>query len=148
GIDDRPEHWDRFRTEYLRHLPELLVQRSGAVLPGIRAILDRLESRDDVLLGLLTGNTRKGAEIKLAHYGLEQYFGFGGFGDEHLDRIDVAREALALAQGRLAKPVDPDRVWVIGDTPGDVRCGRAIGARVVAVATGDSSHAELAATNP
>ncbi|MSR59185.1 MAG: HAD family hydrolase [Planctomycetaceae bacterium] len=148
GIADRSEHWERFREEYLRHLPDQMSRRSGAVLPGIVALLERLQSRDDVLLGLLTGNMRAGASLKLKHFELDRYFDFGGFGDEHLDRIDVAREALAAAQNRLQNPVDVDRVWVIGDTPGDVRCGRAIGAKVVAVATGDSTHEQLLATNP
>lgn len=148
GIADRAEHWERFRDEYLRHLPDQMSRREGAVLPGIAALLDRLHARDDVVLGLLTGNTRAGANLKLKHFELERYFDFGGFGDEHLDRIDVAREALAAAHGRLSGPVDINRVWVIGDTPGDVRCGRAIGAKVVAVATGDSSHDELQATKP
>jgi phosphoglycolate phosphatase-like HAD superfamily hydrolase len=148
GIDDRQEHWERFRAEYLRHLPELMARRSGAVLPGIVPLLDRLRARDDVLLGLLTGNTRQGASLKLGHYGLDHYFDLGGFGDEHIDRIDVARDALAAVQDRLNGNVDIDRTWVIGDTPGDVRCARAIGAKVIAVATGDCTHEELAATNP
>lgn len=148
GIDDIPEHWDRFRSEYLRHLPELMASRTGSVLPGILTLLDRLRAREDVQLGLLTGNTRQGASIKLKYFGLDHYFELGGFGDHHLDRIDVAREALAAAQQRLQRTVDPDRVWVIGDTPGDVRCGRAIGAKVIAVATGDCTHDELVVTNP
>jgi phosphoglycolate phosphatase len=148
GIDDCPEHWERFRNEYLRHLPEMMARRAGAVLPGIVSLLDRLEARDDVLVGLLTGNTRRGANLKLKHFGLDHYFDLGGFGDEHVDRADVAREALAAVTERLNGAVDVNRTWVIGDTPGDVRCGRAIGARVIAVATGDSSHDELAATNP
>ena len=60
-------------------------------------MLDALVARDDVAIGLLTGNTREGARIKLAHYGLDRYFDFGGFGDNHLERDDVAREALAQA---------------------------------------------------
>lgn len=148
GIEDDPAHWDRFRSEYLRHLPGLMAGRTGSVLPGILALLDRLRARDNVVLGLLTGNTRQGAGLKLRHYRLDQYFDFGGFGDDHLDRIDVAREALAAAQARIEGPVDLNRVWVIGDTPGDVRCGRAIGAKVLAVATGDSTREELAAASP
>lgn len=148
GIDDCPEHWHRFRDAYLRHLPEMMAQREGAVLPGIVPLLDRLRSRDDVLVGLLTGNTRRGASLKLRHFGLDQYFDLGGFGDDHVDRIDVAREALAVVTSRMNGAVDVNRMWVIGDTPGDVRCGRAIGAKVIAVATGDSTHEELAATNP
>jgi phosphoglycolate phosphatase-like HAD superfamily hydrolase len=148
GIDDLPEHWDRFREAYLRVLPEALAQRPGEVLPGIVPLLKTLAGRDDVAVGLLTGNTRAGARIKLAHYGLDQYFDFGGFGDNHLERDDVAREALAAVVDRLNGNVDLERVWVIGDTPTDVSCGRAIGARVVAVATGNHTRDELAAAGP
>jgi len=66
----------------------------------------------------------------------------GGFGDQHRDRDDVAREALRAVEQRYGK-VERQRVWVIGDTPLDVRCARSIGARAVAVATGWHSHAEL-----
>lgn len=148
GIDDHAEHWQRFRTEYLRHLPELLRQKPGSVLPGITSLLNRLRDRRDVLLGLLTGNTREGATIKLRHYALDRYFAFGGFGDEHHERDDVAREALLAVRERLNGGVDLSRVWVIGDTPADVRCARAIGAKALAVATGHHSRDELAAAQP
>ena len=148
GIDDLPEHWERFREAYLRVLPGSLAARAGTVLPGIVSLLDLLAARDDVAIGLLTGNTREGARIKLAHFGLDQYFDFGGFGDNHLERDDVARDALATAQARLSAPVGLDRVWVIGDTPTDVSCGRAIAARTIAVATGNHTWDELAAASP
>lgn len=148
GIDDIQEHWERFRSAYLRVLPGTLAARPGTVLPGIVPLLETLAARDDVAIGLLTGNTREGARIKLAHYGLDRYFTFGGFGDLHLERDDVAREALAAVSDRLNGLVDLQRVWVIGDTPTDVSCGRAIGARVIAVATGNHTRAELAAANP
>ncbi len=148
GIEDQPDHWERFRDAYLRVLPATLAARPGEVLPGIVPLLDRLTERDDVALGLLTGNTRAGAQIKLAHYGLDHYFDFGGFGDNHLERDDVAREALVAVKNRLNGYVDLGRVWVIGDTPTDVSCGRAIGARVIAVATGNHTREELTAAGP
>ena len=148
GIDDLPEHWERFREAYLRVLPESLAARAGMVLPGIVSLLELLRTREDVLIGLLTGNTREGARIKLAHFGLDHFFEFGGFGDDHLNRDDVAREALAMAQNRLNAPADLRRVWVIGDTPNDIRCGRAIHARTIAVATGNHTADELAAAAP
>ncbi len=148
GIDDRPEHWEKFREEYLRVLPGTLAERPGTVLPGIVSLLETLAARDDMAIGLLTGNTREGARIKLAHYGLDRFFDFGGFGDRHLERDDVAREALDVVKSRLQGAVDLSRVWVIGDTPTDVSCGRAIGARVIAVATGNHTWDELAAARP
>jgi phosphoglycolate phosphatase-like HAD superfamily hydrolase len=147
-IEESPHNWERFLGRYLRLLPECLHRHQGRVLPGIGSLLEHLRGRGDVVLGLLTGNVRDGARLKLGHYGLFDYFAFGGFGDQHLDRDHVAGEALAAARQHLNGRADPGRVWVIGDTPLDVRCARAIGARVAAVATGWHSTDELAASDP
>ncbi len=147
-IEESDLHWDRLQTAYLRNLPECLAGHAGQVLPGITNLLEQLHAREDVVLGLLTGNTRQGARAKLEHYGLYHYFRFGGFGDHHFCRNDVAREALAAAHAHLNGSVHPHRIWVIGDTPLDVQCARAIGARVAAIATGWHSRAELAAAGP
>src|SRR5207244_1852351 len=108
-------------------LPDSLNRHNGRVLPGIVALLQTLRSRQDAALGLLTGNVRAGARVKLGHYGLFEHFAFGGFGDLHFDRDDVAREALAETRTHVGAHVPPERIWVIGDTPLDVRCARAIG---------------------
>jgi phosphoglycolate phosphatase-like HAD superfamily hydrolase len=148
ALDETPENLRRLTAAYLRHLPNCLNSKSGQVLPGVAALLERLCGRGDVLVGLLTGNTRAGARVKLGHFGLYEFFALGGFGDDHFDRDDVAREALEAVRrhgngfGRI------DRVWVIGDTPLDVRCARAIGARAAAVATGWHPAGELAACEP
>jgi phosphoglycolate phosphatase-like HAD superfamily hydrolase len=99
-------------------------------------------------VGLLTGNVRAGAEKKLGFFELFDHFAFGGFGDRHFDRDDVAREALDVVRERCGPNVSCDRIWVIGDTPLDVQCARAIGARVIAVATGLHSVEELAPSKP
>jgi phosphoglycolate phosphatase-like HAD superfamily hydrolase len=148
ALDDTPENHHRLIAGYLRHLPESLASRGGRVLPGIAVLLEQLRRRDDVALGLLTGNVRAGAKVKLGHFGLYDYFAFGGFGDYHLDRDEVAREALAEIEGRFNGRHSPQRIWVIGDTPLDIRCARAIGARAVAVATGWHSKEELTAHGP
>jgi phosphoglycolate phosphatase-like HAD superfamily hydrolase len=150
GIDDLPEHRRRFHDEYLQHLPACMSARRGRVLPGVTHLLARLRDRSDIRLALLTGNTRAGAEIKLRHFGLRDFFDFGtgGFGDEHLDRDDVARAAIFELSDRGNFESKNCRVWVIGDTPADVRCARAIGATALAVATGDSPAEELAAASP
>ncbi len=157
GLPDSKDNVDRLRAAYLRHLPRHMhahAAQAGAaayharVLPGVADLLAALSRRDDVRIGLLTGNMREGARIKLGHFGLFDYFAFGGYGDEHLDRDDVARAALADAHRHLGRPIDPDRVWVIGDTPLDVRCARAVGARVLAVVTGWHSRDQLAACGP
>ncbi len=148
ALDDTPANHERLIGAYLRNLPECLTTRGGRVLPGIAALLDVLGRRDDVAVGLLTGNVRAGAKVKLGHFGLYDHFAFGGFGDLHLDRDEVAREALAEVERRFNGRHSPDRIWVIGDTPLDIRCARAIGARAVAVATGWHSEAELTAHEP
>lgn len=142
------EGFVRMQEGYLRHLPECLKQVQGKVLPGIQAILDELAKIPQCQVGLLTGNLRKGAQIKLGHFGIHHYFDFGGFGDHHWDRDDVAREALAEVQKRLGNGVNKEKLWVIGDTPLDIQCARAIGAKVVAVATGWHTTGELGGFAP
>jgi phosphoglycolate phosphatase len=147
-IDYTVENRDRLFAGYLQRLPDRLVRNQGRVLPGMLELLQSLRQRDDIAIGLLTGNLRAGAKVKLGHFGIYDHFAFGGFGDHHYDRDDVAREALQAAHAHTASTIPGDRVWVIGDTPLDVQCARAIGARVVAVATGVHSVEQLQATSP
>jgi phosphoglycolate phosphatase len=147
-IDDTPANRERLLGAYLGHLPSCLVRCRGCVLPGIADLLRQLSARDDMAVGLLTGNVRAGARVKLGHFGLHAYFAFGGYGDDHHDRDDVAREALAEIRQRFNGRIAPERIWVIGDTPLDVQCARCIGARAVAVATGWHSRDELAEHRP
>ena len=149
GLDESDSAHAQLQEAYLRVLPSEITNRTGVVYPGVRELLARLSARDDVRMGLLTGNYREAAWLKLRHYDLAEHFAFGGYGDEHADRDDVARQALAMAAEQHApQTIDPGQLWVIGDTPADVRCGRAIGARVIAVATGAYSIAELAKSEP
>jgi phosphoglycolate phosphatase-like HAD superfamily hydrolase len=147
-VQDHPEHLDRLIAGYLRRLPDSLRRHQGTVLPGIADLLEQLARRDDIAVGLLTGNIEAGARVKLGHFGLFDFFAFGGFGDEHWERDDVAREALAVVRERFGQRVAAANIWVIGDTPLDVRCARAIGARVAAVATGLHTLEELADCQP
>ena len=94
-------------------------------------------------LGLLTGNIRLGAEIKLRHFGLWEIFQFGGFADDHEDRNHIAAAALERGRRVLGKDLQPQEIVVIGDTPFDVRCGKFIGAKTLAVATGGAKLEEL-----
>lgn len=148
GIEETDANRERFLAEYLKHLPDTLASHPGKVLPGIAVLLEQLQRHGQVVLGLLTGNIQHGARIKLGHFGLFEHFAFGGFGDLHHERDDVAREAFTLVERHLAAPPVADRLWVIGDTPLDIRCARAIGAQVVAVATGVHGLDELAAGEP
>ncbi|OWK43115.1 HAD family hydrolase [Fimbriiglobus ruber] len=148
AIDPSPANQLRLTNGYLTRLPKYLNEHDGTICPGIGHLLEKLQDRDDVLLGLLTGNVRAGARHKLGHYGLWEFFTLGGFGDDHYERDDVARAALTAVEAHRAGPVDPADVWVIGDTPLDVRCARAIGAKAVAVATGWHTLDVLEATHP
>ena len=137
GVEPTAENWQRFYRGYLRRLEETLPTHRGYVLPGVVALLEALTARGDVALGLLTGNVREAARRKLTHYGLWHWFPFGGFGDDHVDRNDIAAAALAEARLHLdGRAIAKQQVVVIGDTLNDISCGRSIGAKCVAVPTG------------
>ncbi|MEW4488510.1 HAD hydrolase-like protein [Thalassoglobus sp. JC818] len=147
-IDPSEANWSTFQEAYFRHLPEALGKLDGVVLPGIVDLLDGLAANPNVTLGLLTGNFQTGADLKLRHYQLDHHFAFGGFGDNHFDRDDVARLAMEAACTHLSRTVPGESIWVIGDTPSDIKCGRAIGAKVVAVSTGIYSYEVLEEAGP
>lgn len=148
GIDPSDANQTKLQEAYLARLPGSLSRSEGNVLPGVLQALAELKPRTDVLNGLLTGNIRRGARVKLGHFGLWEHFACGGFGDEHFDRDDVARMAYREVCSHRGCDVDPTDIWVIGDTPLDVRCARAIGAKAVAVATGWHPVEELATCQP
>ncbi len=147
-IDDNAGNWRRFQKVYLQCLPGTLDSCEGRVLIGVRRLLDLLASSGDVALGLLTGNMQLGAKLKLGHYGLYDRFGFGAFGDEHRSRDDVARGAWEIITREIDASILAESVWVLGDTPFDVRCARAIGAKALAVTTGYHTREQLAASEP
>ena len=127
------------RDAYVERLAHEIAQPpAGAfgVLPGVWAVLETLARREDVCVGLLTGNFERSARVKLGHFGLWDPFALGAFGDEHLNRRDLVPIALAAAR-RSGIVLSADRVLVIGDTPLDVDCAHAHSARALAVATGD-----------
>lgn len=133
---------------YLNHLSERMCKHNGYLLPGIVPLLESLSQREDAVLALLTGNVVRGAEIKLTHYGVWNFFEFGAFADDHHDRNELGKFARARAQERHGEEFPPERIYVIGDTPRDIECGRAIGAKTVAIATGHYSMSELKAHAP
>lgn len=146
-LDPSPANQDRLVDGYLSRLPGRLAALGGEVCPGIRELLARLHGRADLGVGLLTGNVRRGAQLKLGHFGLwDDHFPLGGgFGDDHESRDDLARAAVrGLREWYDFRPED---VWVIGDTPLDIQCARAVGAKVVGVATGWHELSELAAAD-
>jgi phosphoglycolate phosphatase len=153
GVEPSEENWQRFQAGYCRRIEAAMAACEGRVLPGVVELLDRIAELNHIALGLLTGNVEHGARTKLAHYGLNDRFAFGGFGDRHNDRNDIAADARRAAEQHLAANANGARpelrgTMVIGDTVNDVSCARSIGAFAVAVATGFDSLEELAATEP
>ena len=141
---------DRLVRRYEALLPSRLPKRQGMVCPGVREALDHfMTARSDVHSMLLTGNTAAGASAKLVYYGLQRYFEGGAFSEDLGPRSGIAGRALAAVRARFPQGEIPiDRVFVIGDTPHDIECARAIGARTLAVATGVYGAAELATHHP
>ena len=137
-----------FLDIYLRLLAEELPRREGRVLPGVLELLERLASQPNTTLGLLTGNLERGAKLKLEHYDLWRFFAFGGFADDHHDRNQLGPFALTRALEGTGIKFAGAQVDVIGDTGHDIACGKAIGARTIAVATGSWSREQLAAYGP
>ncbi len=145
------EHMDTAISRYVVELHQELAtdDHLGKTYPGIAELLDALEERADVLLGLLTGNVREGAMAKLSAVGLAHHrFRVGAFGSDHASRPELPAIAKARAEELLGHPVQGSDVVVIGDTPADMSCGRGIGARAIGVATGRYSVEDLLACNP
>jgi len=146
GVEADDETLRRMVRRYEELLPMALPKKQGRVLPNVREILELVGSRADVRSYLLTGNTRGGARAKLTHYDLFKYFPDGAFAEDASDRSVIATRALDLA--KRAGPVGEEAVFVIGDTPHDIQCANAIGARTVAVATGGYALEELESHHP
>lgn len=146
GVEDNLHNWEQLKAHYVECLPASIAARDGFVIPGITELLSHLSQREDLLLGLLTGNSQPGAEIKLTHFGIWEHFEFGAYGEKHHDRDSVAVDA--VEQIRSQADIPAERIIVIGDTPHDIQCARHIGAKAVAVLTGWHTREELEATEP
>jgi len=149
SIPATSENFERFFERYVHLLHDILSHSRTEECPGVRALITDLQTLPEPpLLGLLTGNIRLGAEIKLRHFGLWEHFETGGFADDAEDRNHIAAVAKQRGERVLGRKLAGEEIIVIGDTPLDIRCGRAIGAKVLAVATGGSRFEELEAHNP
>ena len=139
---------DDLRRRYVVHLEEE-IQLPGRgvkdVMPGIRSLLAALASREDVRVGLLTGNFIEGARIKLEYFDLWKYFPWGAFGGDAASRNDLVPIALARAREHGIDGVAPSKILVVGDTPNDIECAVVAGATPVAVATGSYTVDQLRA---
>ncbi len=149
GVEPSPANFARFFESYVHWLEHLLHESVGGIHPGVGRWLHDLQALPHPpLVGLLTGNTRLGAEIKLRHFELWDSFRTGGFGDDHEERRRIAVVARSRAVELLGDELEGDEILVIGDTPLDIDCAAAIGARTLAVATGASSLDELRSHRP
>ena len=139
GRDCSADDLARFVDHYVPHLRDALPERNSRLCPGVLPLLEAL-ARENVTLGLGTGNFRRAAEAKLAPLGIWNHFVDGGFGDDHPDRTEL----LAAGLERLRQhSTEGAKAVVIGDTSHDIEAGHAIGAKVVAVRTGYSQPGDL-----
>ena len=149
GLSLTQDHQDRFLQAYTHFLAELLPHCVGGTCEGVRPwIQSLLNHPSKPRIGLLTGNIRLGAELKLRHHQLWGIFEVGVFGDDHPDRNELARIALQRCSQRFSTSLKGQEILVIGDTPLDIACANAIGAASLAVATGGHTLSELSAFNP
>src|SRR5579884_156809 len=149
GVAATPENFQRFFDQYVFWLDHLLAEGRGGICPGVTEWIRDLQALPrPPMLGLLTGNIRLGAEIKLRRYGLWEWFEIGAFADDHEDRNQIAATALDRARRVLDENLRPEEILVVGDTPHDVRCAQFIGAQALAVATGGATLEELKKFRP
>ena len=143
-IAPTPENFERFFEPYVFWLDYILNHSQTEACPGVWEFIGALKRLPNPpLVGLLTGNIQLGAEIKLRHFNLWKEFETGAFADDNEDRDLIAVAARERGRRLLGKNLRDDEILVIGDTPFDIRCGRAINAKVLAVATGGATLDEL-----
>lgn len=146
-IEHTRERFDAYVEVYLERLDWNLAHGGfpGRVHDGVSELLSQLSKQPDATVGLLTGNTAGGAAAKMRHFGLARHFPFGAYGCDHADRNRLGPIALERASIHAGKTFTAGETWVIGDTPKDIACAHAIGARCLAVATGSFTTTELLA---
>lgn len=138
-----------FLNEYGKILCEQLKsQKCGEILPGIREILEDTLANDNIYHVLGTGNCEQGARLKLCHLGLSTFFEIGGFGNENLKRWQVIEKAIKEAKEYYNIDFNNNDIYVIGDTPADIDCGKKLGVKSIAVATGAYKYDDLIKEKP
>lgn len=153
GFDDSEidRRMDDVMERYVALLQEHLGQEDCKPfsLPGVEQLIDAVEESDDMLLGLLTGNVVSGARAKLGAVSVDfARFRVGAFGSDHEDRPMLPPVARSRASSLLGYEVKGEQLVIIGDTPADIHCGRAEGARAIAVATGTYDLGSLEEHSP
>jgi phosphoglycolate phosphatase-like HAD superfamily hydrolase len=148
GRDRFEEHLPAALRLYLEELERLLHPGSVVEKPGIAALLAALAEKPGVTLGLLTGNLEAGARLKLAPPDFNRYFPFGAFGSDSHDRYELPAIAVERAHAHTGRRFEGKSVVIVGDSVHDVACGRSLGVRAVAVATGLTSVERLSVERP
>jgi phosphoglycolate phosphatase-like HAD superfamily hydrolase len=148
GADRCEEGLPRALELYLAELERRLLPGTVALKPGIPELLRSLSEKKDVTLGLLTGNLERGARLKLEPPGLNRYFAFGAYGSDSADRYQLPALAVRRAREACGRSFAGKAVVIVGDSVHDVACGRSLGVRAVAVATGPTASEALAAEGP
>ena len=152
-------HMDLDEAARVRHLPDVIDAYVAALgqhldpdgvtlLPGIRELVDDLQTQPDVQLALLTGNLEPTAHLKLSAARMDGYFDFGAFGSDSAHRPDLPAIAVERARAHTGRRFSGKDVVIIGDTEHDIACGRGIGAFSVGVCTGHYARADLAPHDP
>ncbi len=146
-VESTPERIAEYFEIYHKRLDWNLTHGGfpGRVYEGASLLLDELTRRNNGAIGLLTGNTATGAACKMRHFGLADYFKFGAYGCDHADRNRLGPIALERAAIHAGQPFAASKTIVIGDTPKDIDCAHAMGAKCIAVATGSFTTAALSA---
>lgn len=149
-IDPAQRDLKAFYDCYVGHLKDTLSEsdRPRHLKPGLPGLLDAMAARENVVLGLLTGNVVTGAQLKLESFGILHYFRIGAYGSDNEDRKALVPVAQLRARQYCVTYIAPERTFVIGDTPRDIDCARAHGVQAVAVATGNYSLEALQAHEP
>lgn len=148
AVPASPENFARYFDAYIAALPAELHNPHARVLPGVREILRAAADHGAIAQGLLTGNMRRSAQVKLERHGLWQHFDFGAYGDDSEFRNELGPHAVRRALERHGIHFPATNVWVIGDTPHDIACGKIIGARTLGVGTGGATVDQLRAHAP
>jgi len=148
GVERREADLPRALALYLEELRRRLTPEAVVPKPGIAELLRRLAARPGVTLGLLTGNLEAGARMKLEPPGFNAYFPFGAFGSDSADRYELPPVAVARAREHSGRHFSGKSVVIVGDSVHDVACGRSLGVRSVAVATGPTPAERLASERP
>lgn len=144
GGEALAKSFDTLARVYLELFPAWMARKGGIVLPGVGELLGAL-ANEPVVLGLATGNLRRGAELKLGHFGLWEHFAGGGFGDDHTVRAGLVRAGIEELEARFGFPAGKNDVIVLGDTPLDIEAAHVAGAKAFGVGTGRYTADQLLA---